>query len=289
MASYETLQKLQENPEWIAPRSDTRVFLGEPGAPEATKTTVEPGNAFSPGIGTFGVAWWLRFPDEDSFFAPETQALESLKWSFEDGYLPLIHCDTLAMGLEIRHSLFQDGTALERSEAVCGNLQIRNSTAQTKNVQVFIALRSLGPAGGPVRDLKVGDDAKSLWLAQRNLPLLGFHRFPDSVGCGVGDPSPLAREGKVPSAKTVADPDGWCFGLGRFDIKLSPQETWCLRFDCPQQSYGVVPDALPGTASMRPDQYEQRVQAHLETWRVWSWKSLIPIFITPFLPICNTC
>ena len=267
MASYETLQKLQEYPEWIAPRSDTRVFLGEPGAPEATKTTVEPGNAFSPGIGTFGVTWWLRFPDEGSFYAPETQALESFRWSFENGYLPLIHCDTVVRGLEIRHSLFQDGAALERSEAVCGNLQISNPTPQRKRIQLFVALRSLGPAGGPVRDLKAGDDSKSFWLAERNLPLLGFDRVPDSIGCGVGDPSPLAREGKMPNAQTVTDPDGWCFGLARFDIVLLPRETWCLHFDCPQQSYGVVPDDLPGTAFLRPDQYEQRAEAHLELWR----------------------
>jgi hypothetical protein len=63
MASIETLEKLKEHPEWIAPRSDVRVFLGEPGAPEATKTTVEPGNVFSPGMLTYGVTWWLRFPE----------------------------------------------------------------------------------------------------------------------------------------------------------------------------------------------------------------------------------
>ena len=69
MASFDTLQKLAEHPEWIAPRSDLCVFLGEPGAPEATKTTVEPGNAFSPGMRTFRVTWWLRLPEHDTLFA----------------------------------------------------------------------------------------------------------------------------------------------------------------------------------------------------------------------------
>ncbi|MBE3039182.1 MAG: hypothetical protein IMZ62_10270, partial [Chloroflexi bacterium] len=52
MASNETLEKLAQNPDWLPPRSDLRVFLGQPGAPEATKTTVEPGNVFSPGMFT---------------------------------------------------------------------------------------------------------------------------------------------------------------------------------------------------------------------------------------------
>jgi len=85
MASPDTLQKLAAEPQWIAPRSDVRVFLGEPGAPEVTKATVEPGNAFSPGMRTFGVTWWLRFPLAGTFFAAETATLDELPWSYEEG------------------------------------------------------------------------------------------------------------------------------------------------------------------------------------------------------------
>ena len=92
MATSETLQMLAQHVEWIAPRSDVRVFLGEPGGPEATKTTVEPGNVFSPGMRTYGVTWWLRFPRTGDFFASETAPLDALHWSYEQGYLPLIHC-----------------------------------------------------------------------------------------------------------------------------------------------------------------------------------------------------
>ena len=80
MASHETLEKLAQNPDWLPPRSDLRVFLGQPGAPEATKTTVEPGNVFSPGMLSFGVTWWLRFPDNGDFFATESAPLERLWW-----------------------------------------------------------------------------------------------------------------------------------------------------------------------------------------------------------------
>lgn len=266
MASFETLKQIAEHPEWIVPRSDVRVFLGEPGGPEATKTTVEPGNAFSPGMRTFGVTWWLRFPHTGAFFAPERASLESLRWSYEGGYLPLIHCVTHVDGIAVHHTLFQDGTAEDRSESVCGQVQLRNGQAERADVQLFIALRALGPAGGPLYDLKVGPDSRSLWLAHRNLPLLAVDRVPSAIGCGVGDPSPLAQVGEVPREQTVDDPAGWCFGLMRFDITLHPGTTWDVRFDCPLHSYGTLQDTLPSAVTPRPEEYEVRAPFHIGRW-----------------------
>ncbi len=60
---------------------------------------------------------------------------------------------------------------------------------------------------------------------------------------------------------------GWCFGLARFDLTLAPGDAWQLHFDCPMQTYGNLHDELPGTATLRPEQYERRAQAHLDGWR----------------------
>jgi hypothetical protein len=267
MASLDTVHRLSEHSDWLAPRSDVRVFLGEPGAPEATKTTVEPGNVFSPGMRTFGVTWWLRLPDSGTFFATETAPLEAMRWGYEEGYLPLINCNIQVEGLAIRHSIFQDGTVTQRSEAVCCRLQLGNMSAAEAPVQVFVALRSLGPAGGPVHDLTVGRDGCSFWLGRRNLPLLGLDRIPDAIGCGVGDPSPLARTGFAPDLQAVQDPEGWCFGLTRFDVTLTPGETWQVHLDCPQQTYGNLENELPGTALLRPDEFGSRARAHLSQSR----------------------
>ncbi len=267
MASIDTIQKLAEHPEWIAPRSAQRVFLGEPGAPEATKTTVEPGNVFSPGMKTFGVTWWLRFPQTDVFFATEEASIDSLKWHYEQGYLPVIHCDTHFEGLDVRHTLFQDGTHHNQSEAVCACLALKSISVEPKTVQVFIALRSLGPAGGPIQDLRVGDDARSIWLVKRNLPLLGFDLPPNAIGCDVGDPSPLARKGIVPLETQSHDGQGWCFGLARFDITLNEGQTWQLCFDCPQQTYGNLQNDITSTVNPRPEKFASRVESHLKIWQ----------------------
>jgi len=267
MASYDTILKLHEHPEWLPPRSDVRVFLGEPGAPEATKTTVEPGNVFSPGMMTFGVTWWLRFTDTGNFFATETASLEALNWSYEEGYLPVIHCRVNTHGIHILHSLFQDGTAEERSESVCARLILENHSSKPRSVQVFIALRSLGPAGGEVRQLAVGADGCSLWNPKRNDPLLGASQKPGAIGCGVGDPTVSARHGQVPEARQVQDDEGWCFGLLRYDVHLAPGEPWEVAYDCPQQTAGPAWEALSGTASPHPEAFTDRMKMQMQVWR----------------------
>lgn len=268
MASFDTLKKLAEHPEWIPPRSDVRVFLGEPGAPEATKTTVEPGNVFSPGMRTFGVTWWLRLPDENLFFATESAPLESLKWRYEEGFLPIIHCETEFERLKAHHILFQDGESKARSEAVCARLEVMNQGDAGQRVEVFIALRSLGPAGGPVNGLAVGGDGCSFRMERRNLPLLGFDRAPSAVGCGTGDPSPLARQGRVPEERQADDDQGWCFGLVRFDLLLDPGESWQVTFDCPQQTYGNLVHDMPSTVVPKPEQFDARLEQHRLLWHM---------------------
>ncbi len=267
MASFDTLQQLIRHPEWIAPRTDLRVFLGEPGAPEATKTTVEPGNAFSPGMRTFGVTWWLRFPDRDVFFAPERAPLDALVWHYEAGYLPLIHCDVQLEGLNVRHSVFQDGHARNQSEAVCGRLVLTNQVQETIRVQAFLVLRSLGPAGGPLTDLAIGDGGRSLWDTRRAVSLLGVDQEPSAVGCGVGDPSGFAVIGDVPAKGETHDPAGWCFGLMRFDVMLTNGMSWQLHFDCPLQTNGSLQENLPSRVVLRPNDFAPRAAAHLAEWR----------------------
>jgi hypothetical protein len=267
MASFDTLQKLNQHPDWLPPRSDIRVFIGEPGAPEAVKTTVEPGNVFSPGMLTFGVTWWLRLPETGEFFATETAPLDTLRWSYERGSQPTIHCDVNWKALAIRHSLFQDGNTQERNESVCGRLQLTNSSKQPQRVEVYIALRSLGPAGGPVEHLAVGNDGHSFWQPTRMLPFIAFDQLPGRIGCGVGDPSPLAYEGSIPPSWVAHDDQGWCFGLACWEMSLDAMQSWTLHVDCPIQSCGTLQQEIPSRAQPMPARFDERLHAHCEQWR----------------------
>jgi hypothetical protein len=113
----------------------------------------------------------------------------------------------------------------------------------------------------------VAPDGRGFWLAERRLPILAMDAAPSAIGCGIGDPSPLARQGQTPQTSAASDPDGWCFGLARFDVALGPGEQWRVHMDCPQQSYGPLAGELPGAAAARPERAHDRAEAHLAEWR----------------------
>jgi len=267
MASYDTLVKLAENPEWIEPRSDTRVFIGEPQGPEGAKTTVEPGNTFSPGMASYGITWWLNFYEDEQFYAPELDELDNLHWRFEEGYLPVIHCSAMANGLQAEHELFQDGSEKDQSECVAAKLSLKNTENSVKKVDLYIVLRSLGPAGGLVNSIEAGIDKKSFWMQKDKNPMIGLDREPDEIGCGIGDPTACARSRMLPKETIAEDPEGWCYGIMCFRLSLKPKEEFVLRMDCPIRSYGVIPEELPGLQELRPKMFEERKERHLLSWR----------------------
>jgi hypothetical protein len=267
MASYETLRQLDLHPEWLRPRSDLRVFLGQPGAPEATKTTVEPGNAFSPGMMTFGVTWWLRLPQSGAFFAPEAAPLADLAWSYQEGCLPVVQCHVQWNGLRVEHLLFQDGNSADFSEAVAARIRLENTNVEALDVEFFIILRSLGPAGGPLKGLITGADGRSIWDSRHDRLLLAADRPPTCAGCGIGDPTSLAQAGKCPAPVQAEDPAGWCFGVFQYDLCLEAGQSWEVALDCPQHTSGALSGELPSNACASPEAFDQRMQAYLAGWR----------------------
>lgn len=266
MASFDTLQKLADHPEWLPPRSDVRAFLGEPGGPEAAKTTVEPGNVFSPGMRTCGVTWWLRFPENGAFFATENAPLDELHWSCYAEHLPIYICTANVHGILVEHILFQDGSAQSRTEAACAQLVLANTLAAPVRVQLVLALRSLGPAGGPLPNLALADGRRAL-QRRDGAVLLAVDRTPDAAGCGVGDPFVAARYGLTPAAPEAEDVEGWCFGLLRYDLVLDPGVTWAVHLDCPLPTNGTLARDYPSCATPQPAAFAARLAAHAAVWR----------------------
>ncbi len=204
-----------------------------------------------------------------AFLPPRRPPSSSLHWRYEGGCLPLIHCETQVHGLDVQHSLFQDGRAADYSEAVCARLRLSNpvSAGRPASVQVFIALRSLGPAGGPLYDLAVDSNRRGFCQSEGGLPLLAVDRSPDAIGCEAGDPSPLARQGEAPAAAACQDKEGWAYGLLRYDLLIPAGESWTVRLDCPQQTKRQWQYLANSRCVARPEAFEERCQAHLEDWR----------------------
>ena len=87
-ASLATARMLEAHPNGSCRAPSGECSWVSPARPRRPRRTVEPGNAFSPGMRTFGITWWLRLPHEDTFFAPEAAPLDALAWHYEDAFLP---------------------------------------------------------------------------------------------------------------------------------------------------------------------------------------------------------
>jgi len=65
-------------------RGRLHVFLGHPDSDGADKTTVEPGNTFSPGLWTCGVSLWVE-TGGGALWTPDTLPEDAIQWGFRDG------------------------------------------------------------------------------------------------------------------------------------------------------------------------------------------------------------
>lgn len=125
------------------PRSQGHVVLAWPGSRTADKAYHEPGGNFSPGFGSFGVSFWFVDKENQIQTTSETVSLDQIdqRWIWrEDALMPDLL--TEAPCYSARWSMVQPGV---------WRLQLKIQQAETNTALVVI--RSVGPAGGPVRSL----------------------------------------------------------------------------------------------------------------------------------------
>jgi hypothetical protein len=129
-------------------RGATHVFLGDPRSDGSDKTTVEPGNGYSPGVGACGVSVWIE--REGRFYTPDLVDANSLSWAFanDDGFPPIIESRYDAgFGVKLTHKLTHvgaDGT----NGADFNIVELRSD--DTVRLSLYVVVRDVGPAGGKI-------------------------------------------------------------------------------------------------------------------------------------------
>ena len=225
MLEHENMTRMRElHPDWIWNRSDTHVVLGVPGSHEAFKTPVEPGNSFSPGVGTYGVSTWVSVGGQ--LHTPEEKPLEELSWSFLDGHIPVLLSRWQAGAIQINSRLFSDGDAALSDIKNYLAVELHNLGKKPVELSFFLVIRSFGAAGGPIRRLA--------W--QNNMILLndGPVFYPREKPTGFGalsyqesksDISVCLKSGKLPIGQDVTDESQWASGALEYQITLQGGET----------------------------------------------------------------
>ena len=218
----------------LDPRGTIHVPIGVPNTVDTLKTFVEAEGCFSPGVGSYGIYFWLYDHQTKKLVAPTMDGVACEHGLAGRGYL-------------IPWSRWQAGPITVRTEAcevrraspagdvfvVGARVHLTHEGGAPRQVSLFVALRPLGPAGWSVRKLEVPYDHNALLVDGR--PALVADPMP-STACVLptDEVGKLASTGEFPTGATGATSDtGDCSGAFRYDMAFAPRESRTCGLVCP--------------------------------------------------------
>jgi hypothetical protein len=136
-------------------RGRCHVFVGHPLSDTCDKTTVEPGNVFSPGVWTCGVSVWVVV--EGRAYAAELLEEAQVEWHFgegEDGLPPVLAGAWSAGPVSVRSCLVQRGGPGAEG---CDFLSVELRAETPRRATVAVVVKEVGPAGGHISSIAEAD------------------------------------------------------------------------------------------------------------------------------------
>ncbi|MGH7999796.1 MAG: hypothetical protein ACREPR_10305, partial [Brasilonema sp.] len=140
----QVMGEMQKRPDDSWPRGKGHVVLATPGTREVDKAYHEPGGSFSPSVGSFGVSLWVTDNSGNIQATSDTIPLGEIQQKLigtERQYIPAILTDT---------SDYRALWSLAGPERWTANIQPKKDN---KNTKTMVVIRSVGPAGGPIRSM----------------------------------------------------------------------------------------------------------------------------------------
>jgi hypothetical protein len=189
------LQAMAARPHDSWPRGVGHVPLGAVGAPLSERGYLEPGGGFSPGFGSYGVSFWVVADDGRVISTSDDIPLAQTLQTYVVGGAPAIKVDTPSY------------SATWRASATKATLDLVAHAPAGSHVEVV--LRGVGPAGGPLRDIRSVGPA-TLELNERWT--VAFDR-PTEITF-LGSEKASARKGKT-APTAFHDRDGWAMSRVR--------------------------------------------------------------------------
>ncbi|MET0283182.1 MAG: hypothetical protein ABW352_01880, partial [Polyangiales bacterium] len=200
---------VQARPQDPWPRGEGHVLLSFAGTREYDKGYHEPGGSFSPTVGSFGLAIWVVDDSGKLIATSDSIPIADVKQKLVYGDAP--HGGTP----ETPPSIHTD-TPHYSARWTANRPGVFTLEVQPKQHKLVLALRSVGPAGGPVRHLEY--TGNQLRVSRRWTVALPFP--PNSVKLGQ-EPTQADASWTAPSPSadlgSVVSPSGWAYARVGFD------------------------------------------------------------------------
>jgi len=226
----------------LDPRGKIHIPIGIPNTLDTLKTFVEAEGSFSPGVGSYGIYFWLFDKATEKLIAPTMDGVPCEHGLAKGGLLvpwSKWEAGDVIVKTEVCH--VQRGSPAGPVHVVGARAMLTNTSKNTRQVALYVSLRPLGPAGFEVKKLSVSDKGDALLVGGH--PALVAKRLPTNVGVLANDTvGESAMRGEVPEGTCAASESGDCSGVMRFDLNVPPGKTEAIRVVCP---------VLPGRRAAR--------------------------------------
>ncbi|MBL7185585.1 MAG: hypothetical protein ISS70_04615 [Phycisphaerae bacterium] len=217
----------------LDPCGKIHIPIGIANSLDTLKTFVESEGCFSPGVGSYGIYFWLFDKKEGRLFAPTMDGVKCehglaggrylipwAEWSAGDITVMTEVC-------EVRRSSPNGNMFVVGSRVV-----VNNTGDRDRDIALYVALRPLGPAGFDVTEFSVCPKGDAL-LADGHAAIVSTQRPSDSGVLAIDTIGSFALQGTMPAGKRATSPSGDCSGALRFDLTLSSGDSKTLGFVCP--------------------------------------------------------
>jgi len=220
------------------PRGVGHVILARPGDPEEGKSYHEPGGNFSPTVGSFGVSLWVLGADGTVTAASEKIPLRDVRqrffWTTADA-MPDIATDTPYY----RTSWSVDGG---------GRWTLRLKSVEGNTNRLMVVVRSVGPAGGPIRRLR-SDGTKVLINDRWSVTV---HPAPSDIYLGEEGGKNWISD-RTPGSEWTGE-SGW--GYAR--IELGKTNEWIVTIEDPNWKPTNEWEDARGSSTLKLDLPDER-------------------------------
>ena len=209
------------------------------GAAGALKVFVEPGGSFSPGLGTFGVAFRMsNFMAVAGSFTPEPRSPSgtgsSVWWVEEQRGALLLRTEVCGVK---RATLQGDAFVL------AARARLTNTSGEAVSTTLSVSIAPEGPAGGPIHALAFARHAFSI---EGHPVLIAQSASTGAIlASGAFEPRPFLPQAEA----AVTSEAGECRGEMLFDVKVPAKGSVTLGFLCPVLAGRIAGEGGP----LQPD------------------------------------
>jgi len=218
----------------LDPRGRIHIPIGIPNTLDSLKTFVEAEGNFSTGFATYGIYFWVYDPETKKLVAPTMDGV-AVRHGLAPGGL-LIPWSEWAVGdITIKTEVCEVRRPSPAGDVFVAAARVRmvNSAEKERKVSLVVALRPIGAAGGPVRQLTITDEGDAL-VGKDGHPAIVSNEKCSAQGVADTDlVGETAAAGKMFMDGGATASRGECSGMLRFDLAIPAGGAKTLGFICP--------------------------------------------------------